>query len=361
MQWSTPPGKSDYLISYHKIMDWKRLFFYWKYSDKTLHRRMLLWLAVLAWIPLLLADASSKEPRRVVGCAAPRQCLAKELPETEAAAEFDALTRVPVITNDGLCAMRLDEYLTGVLLAEMPVSFSPEALKAQAVAARTFAIKTCGSPAHNGAVCTDSTCCQAWTDPDRFGIDADVFEKVQLAVEETNGIVVTYRGELIDAVYFSCSGGKTEAAQDVWGADVAYLKSVASPGEEGAAHYNDTVVVSTEAFREIVLAEQPQTDLTGAPENWIGTAVYTEGGGIKSLEIGGRDFSGTDLRKIFGLRSTAFSVEVADESVIFETLGFGHRVGLSQYGAEAMACAGADFRQILRYYYSDVMLKELRK
>ena len=259
--------------------------------------------------------------------------------------------------------MHLNEYLVGVLLAEMPASFSSHALKAQTVAARTFTLKTCRSSVHGHAICTDSTCCQAWMDPQQAEIPQEAREKVRLAISETDGVVMTYQGKLIDAVYFSCSGGKTENAADVWGGEVAYLQSVESPGEEIAVHYTDTVSVSIAAFGEIVLLNQPLADLSGSPSDWIAETVHTEGGGVDCIEIGGRVFDGTEIRAMFGLRSTAFavSVSVSEETVVFETSGFGHRVGMSQYGAEAMARAGAEYSEILLHYYSGVMLKELRK
>ncbi len=343
-------------------MNWKRVFFLRKYRCRPLQKQMLLWLAVFAAAVLLLLDAGEPQSSAAQNETVLRQSATAVEPLTETVPGYDAVKHVPVITQDGRQLMQLDDYLTGVVFAEMPTSFSMEALKAQTVAARTFTLKTCRSSDHNGAVCTDSSCCQAWMDPALLlETVPDAYEKVRQAIAETDGIVAVYQGELIDAVYFSCSGGKTEDASDVWGGEVAYLRSVESPGEEIAAHYADTVSLSIEAFSEIVLAEQPQVDLTGSPQSWIGTAMYTEGGGIDTLDIGGRVFDGTDLRAMFGLRSTAFSVSVTEESVVFETAGFGHRVGLSQYGAEAMARAGADFREILLHYYSGVSLKELRK
>lgn len=323
---------------------------------------MLLWMAVFAFVPLLLIDAADPEAVAPVYEPELRQNAAAEAQPSELERGYDAGREVLVLTPDGHERMRMDVYLTGVLFAEMPVSFSMEALKAQAVAARTFTLRTSRSSDHNGAVCTDNSCCQAWRDPDVLQeISPDAYDKVQLAISETDGVVATYQGDLIDAVYFSCSGGKTEDAADVWGGEVEYLQSVDSPGEEIAVYHNDTVSLSVSAFSEIVLEKQPMADLSGPPHDWIGEAAYTEGGGIDTLNIGGQVFGGTALRAMFGLRSTAFSVLITDETVQFETSGFGHRVGMSQYGAEAMARSGAEYGEILLHYYSGVTLKTLRK
>ena len=143
--------------------------------------------------------------------------------------------------------MALDAYLQRVLLGEMPVSFEPEALKAQAVAARTYTVKH--REKHNGKLCTDSTCCQAFCEDGVFAaFSEEDRERAAAAVRETDGLVLTYEGALIDATFFSCSGGRTEDALAVWGTDVPYLCSVASPGEEAAQYDRDSVTFSREAL-----------------------------------------------------------------------------------------------------------------
>ena len=165
--------------------------------------------------------------------------------------------------------MALDAYLQRVLLGEMPVSFEPEALKAQAVAARTYTVKH--QEKHNGKLCTDSTCCQAFCEDGVFAaFSEEDRERAAAAVRETDGLVLTYEGALIDATFFSCSGGRTEDALAVWGTDVPYLCSVASPGEEAAQYDRDSVTFSREALEKAL-----GISLGADRESWVGTATFT--------------------------------------------------------------------------------------
>ena len=157
--------------------------------------------------------------------------------------------------------------------------------------------------------------------------------------------VLTYENALIEATYFSCSGGSTEDAVAVWGNAYPYLKAVDSPGEEHAAHYTDTVTFTPLQFQSAL-----GVILSGTPENWFGPVTYTEGGGVDTMQIGKTIYKGTELRQKLSLRSTAFTVSVG-EYITITTEGDGHRVGMSQYGADAMAAAGKDYREILAHYY----------
>lgn len=260
--------------------------------------------------------------------------------------------QISVLTDSGLREMSLTDYLTGVLLGEVPGSFSQEAKKAQAVVARTYALRVAAGDRHSGAVCTDSGCCQNYKDPGSVA-DTDAVAQARAAAEQTEGIVLTYQGALIDATYFSCSGGMTEDAVAVWGSDIPYLQSVESPGEEYATHYTDTVTFTAEAFQEAL-----GINLSTAPEQWFGTVTYTDGGGVDTMRIGGTSYSGTQLRKLLGLRSTVFVIMPEDDRIVITTRGYGHRVGMSQYGADAMARSGCDFAQILLHYYQGVELTE---
>lgn len=288
------------------------------------------------------------------------------LPKASASAPERACTEdaqtLTLLTDGALQTLSMQEYLTGVLLSEMPPDFAPEARKAQAVAARTFTAKRRLSPKHEAAcVCADAACCQAWTSrpalEEKYGARFDeVWQAAQKIVMQTAGEVLFYDGALIDAVYFSCSGGKTEPAAAVWGTDIPYLQAVESPGEQDAPRYESQAVFQADEFAAILRAENNQAKLSGAPEGWLGKATRSEGGGITEYEIGGVSFSGPALRRMFSLRSTNFSVSYQDGAFYFEVLGFGHRVGLSQYGAQAMAELGFSYRTILQYYYRGVTL-----
>ena len=259
----------------------------------------------------------------------------------------------------------LDTYLTQVVLSEMPASFAPEALKAQAVAARTFACRQMAGGKHENAdVCAQSACCQACrTIEDLRARYEDGFkaawDKAAAAVQETEGEVLTYEGRLIDAVYFSCSGGSTEDAAAVWGTDVPYLRAVESPGEQDAAKYESRICVTAETFAETLRALDASVQLSGDPGGWVQSVTRTAGGGVDTLTAGGRPFSGVQLRKAFGLNSTRFTLLYEDGAFSFDVLGYGHRVGMSQYGADAIARLGFDYRAILRFYYRGAELTTL--
>ena len=166
--------------------------------------------------------------------------IVESIPETYAAEKLD--WPVAVRFADGSIEhMDMDVYLTGVVLAEMPADFETEALKAQAVAARTYTAKAIqsGGKHGNGSICTDSGCCQAYISEESYltqGGSEENLRKVRRAVLDTAGYVLTYEGELIEATYFACSGGSTEDAAAVWGTDYPYLRAVPSLGEENAAH-----------------------------------------------------------------------------------------------------------------------------
>lgn len=259
-------------------------------------------------------------------------------------------------TNGEVIEMQMSEYLTGVVIGEMPTDFSEEALRAQAVVARTYARKRSiiGQKHPQGAVCMNSACCQSYRSANDFMVNGgslESYKKVQAAVEATADEVLYYQGALIEATYFSCSGGRTEDAMAVWGTDIPYLRAQDSPGEELATHYTDTVYFTSEEF-----VNRLEINPQGLPAAWIGRITYTSGGGVDTIEIAGKTFEGTQLREKLGLRSTSFSVEIIGDLISVTTKGFGHRVGMSQYGAEAMAVRGCDYREILRYYYPGTIL-----
>ena len=314
-------------------------------------------LAILMGIVMpgvLLGVATSREPPRLETSISTDTIL-----ETLAEAQTEPTTPtvvVPILTDRGVVEMDLDEYLTGVVLGEMPVSFELEALKAQGVVARTYTMRAWyrGGRHDGAAVCTDSTCCQSYRSPENHlaagGTWTDV-ERIRGAVRATTGQVLTYEGQLIEATYFSCSGGTTEDAVAVWGTDYPYLRSVDSPGEEGATHYTDTVTFTPAQFEKAM-----GVDLTGSPSRWFGLTTYTTGGGVSTMEIGGTAYKGTTLRSKLGLRSTVFTVSATDSTITIKTKGFGHRVGMSQYGADAMAVLGSSYREILSHYYQGTTL-----
>lgn len=266
--------------------------------------------------------------------------------------------QIPVMKSDGqVCQMNLEDYICRVVLGEMPATFETEALKAQAVAARTYTLRCVeeGDRHPEGAVCTDYRCCQAYREPEEYiqsgGSWASV-EKVFTAAKQTAGEVICYEGELIYATYFASSGGVTEDAEEVWGQAYPYLVSVSSPNEADTAYHNEQTVFTAEEFQKRL-----GVSLKGSPTVWIGKTRYTVGGGVDTIRIGARLYTGLELRKVFGLRSTIFTVTTDEDTVTFETKGYGHRVGMSQYGADAMASAGYRYDGILAHYYGGTTLE----
>lgn len=248
--------------------------------------------------------------------------------------------------QDKVIEMGFEEYIMNVLAAEMPASFESEALKAQALAARTYALRKMKSgyddSYHKGAdVCTDSTHCQAYTDISELG--DEYRRKIRSAVTDTKGRVMVFNGELINAVFHSASHGYTERSADVWSGDIPYLQSVASPWDTECPDYIKEETFSAEEIRRIF--ELP----SDVP--LIGAITRSGAGGIMEINLAGRIFKGTEVRSRLNLRSTCFTVTEEEDVLIFRTEGYGHGVGLSQWGAQGMAKAGYTYDDILKHYY----------
>ena len=280
----------------------------------------------------------------------------------------DSSRTVRLLEQDGsVTELTMADYLWGVVAAEMPASFHGEALKAQACAARTYTLirQNAGEKKHPDAdVCTDSHCCQAYiTRADaqaRWGLSAGACtEKITAAVAETDSLGILYDGKPIQALFFSSAAGKTVDAVEVWGNPVDYLKSVDSPEGEEVPNYRSQAVFTAEEVKAAVLAQYPGADLSGPPEAWFGAPVPGVGGGVAELTVGGLTLTGGQVRKLFGLRSASFTVDLAGDSFTFSVVGHGHGVGMSQYGANAMAAQGKGFREILTWYYSGVEVAPL--
>ena len=281
----------------------------------------------------------------------------------------DASRLVRVRMEDGTAAtLTLADYLWRVVAAEMPASFEREALRAQAVTARTYTLYQMGigtNPNHPEAdMCTDIACCQAYLDPDQaaanWGDGASAYAaKITDAVSSTDGQAIFYEGELIDAVFFSSAAGRTLDSVEVWGGSVPYLTGVESPEGEEVPNYHTTVTVPLEEFRTAFLAQYPQADLSGDPSGWFQNLQPTSSGGVDTVDVGGVSVKGTALRSLFGLRSANFTITTGADGVTFSVTGYGHGVGMSQYGANAMAKEGATWQEILEHYYTGVTIGPL--
>ncbi len=277
---------------------------------------------------------------------------------------IDSGMSIRLLTPQGVETISLRDYLTGVVAAEMPVSFEPEALKCQAVTARTYVLYRVdkGGAHENADICSDSKHCSAYI-PDgelreKWGSEYENnVAKIRMAVDGTDGMVIKCDGELIDAVFHSTSSGRTEAAVDVWGAERTYLQSVQSDGEESAPRYYGTLSLASERLRELILQKYPEADLSVPQAQWFSDVNRSESGGVTSLSVGGTAARGSEVRALLGLNSTNFNVTIDKGTFIFTTVGFGHGVGMSQYGANAMAKNGSTYKQILEHYYTGVNIE----
>lgn len=282
-------------------------------------------------------------------------------PET-AAVHHDRDVTLTIQDGDTTEQMTLERYLTGVVRGEMPASFEMEALRAQAAAERSYVYYQLAAgrkDAHPDAdFCTDHTCCSAYLSEtaarEKWGGDfAPWNTRVEQAVSDTDGQVVLYNGRPILAVFHSSSAGRTAAAGDVWSGDLPYLVSVDSPeGEETVPNYYSTVTFTAAEAKEKLLAAHPELKLSGTPDRWFGAAAENGSGRVETVSVGGTDIEGTELRRIFGLRSACFTVAADSESVTFRVTGYGHGVGMSQYGANQLAREGKTWQEILEWYYT---------
>lgn len=277
---------------------------------------------------------------------------------------------IRVLHGGSVADMTMEQYLIGVVAAEMPASFEIEALKAQAVAARTNAMynitvmqKTRHPEAH---VCTDASCCTAYKGDGRLREEWGAgyirsIDRIISAVIETDGICMYYEDMPVLAVFHSSSAGQTEASGNVWLNDLPYLLCVSSPETaENVPGYISAVTVPFDEFASKVLDAYPDAVFGADVKSWIKDTTFTASGRVNSLSVGGITIKGTILRSMLGLRSTAVTIEFVGDSIVFTTTGFGHGVGMSQYGANVMAVSGNDYTEILSHYYTGVSLVALR-
>lgn len=262
----------------------------------------------------------------------------------------------------------LEEYIKGVVAAEMPARFHIEALKAQAIAARTYAISRSirfsdGHPDHKDAPLCSGVHCQAYLSLEQLeeihGKDwiDNYWGKIEEAVDTTKSMIIYYNGEIIEPLYHSSSGGMTEDAINVFAMDSPYLKAVKSPYEEDAPKYRDIMTLTVEEFIDKLNTKFPKAKMTKSDFlQKIKLVERTDSGRIKKIAIGGEIIDGRVMRELFGLNSTNFNI-IYDKNIDLieiETYGNGHGVGMSQWGANGMAKNGKSFEEILKHYYSGI-------
>ena len=314
-------------------------------------------------LPLLLSvPGTGAEPvESVQPTAPPADAAAVEASPTPV---LDSAISLRLWTEDGVRTMSMAEYLPLALAGEMPAAFHPEALKAQAVALRSYALYYRDAPksAHPEAdVCENAGCCAARTTLAALretwgGRFDEYYAKVCAAVSETDGQYLVWEDTPALTVFHASSAGQTESGAAL-GMPQAYLCSVDTPEtEETVRNLASTVEVSAEEFRRAILSLAPEAELSGPPETWLGPVSADTAGRVEAMEIGGRRLSGLALRQLFSLRSTDFSLERRESEFVFHVRGYGHGLGMSQYGADLLADAGANYGEILEHYYPGTRL-----
>ena len=246
------------------------------------------------------------------------------------------------------------EFCIGALAYEMPCDFAKEALKAQCIACYTHFSRLRENSGENYDFQADLSKNQFYI-KDLSGENRSVFAQ---AVDEVCGKVLTDdKGNLIDTAYHAISGGQTESAKDIFGFESEYLQPVSSAGDVNVSGYLSSKEISKDRFKT-VLSEKGEK-LDGEPSQWIGDLNRTNSGTVKTIKIGNKTFSGSDIREMFSLRSANFDVDYINDKFIFTVYGYGHGVGMSQYGADSMAKQGATFEEIIHHYYGNCHISSL--
>ena len=260
--------------------------------------------------------------------------------------------------------IKLDEYLYGVVASEMPANFEKEALKAQATVARTYTIykiKNDKGKHQEADICDNSACCQAWISKENRlakweeGLRESNWNKIIEAVNSTQGKIITYQNEPINAFFHSNSGGMTETTANVWGGTgYPYLQAVQTSGEDTYSQYHSEVTLTKQTFIDKVKEKHSEFEIDFGAEDCIKVLEYTDGNRIKKIKIGNLELSGVEVRTILNLKSANFKVSIDGENIKFEVIGYGHGVGMSQTGADSMAKNGSNYEEIIKHFYTGV-------
>lgn len=258
--------------------------------------------------------------------------------------------------------IKAEDYIFGVVAAEMPALYDEEALKAQAVAAYTYA---CVRKAQNSEksydITTDNTTDQSYITEEaareKWGDNADEYiKKIKNAVKEVSGYMITYEGKPITAVYHAISSGKTEDSANVWGKALAYLKPVVSEGDKLAKNYITEASFTLDELKE-KFTEESEIDFSA--ETLFSGISKTDSGTVTQITVGNKTLKGARIRSLLNLRSTCFDIENKDGAYVFTVYGYGHGVGMSQTGADYMAKQGSDFKEILKHYYTGCKVEKI--
>lgn len=261
----------------------------------------------------------------------------------------------------------LEDYIVHVVSAEMPADFEEEALKAQAIVARTYTMYKANNPKHDNAdICDDSACCQAWISKEkrfeRWEEDKAQanWDKISKCVNDTKGKIITYNNEPINAFFHANSGGTTEIPGEVWGgSNLPYLQVVTTAGEEGYTQYSSEVVLKYDELLAKLKEKYSDISIDFNNNDDIKILEHTESGRVKTIKFGNHNLSGVETRTLLGLKSTNFEFEKKDGNITFVVKGYGHGVGMSQTGADSLAKQGKNAEEIVKHFYKDVEINSI--
>ncbi|MFR8012156.1 MAG: stage II sporulation protein D [Clostridia bacterium] len=329
--------------------------------------RPMLSLALVLSAALLAAPALALIPTSSSGKTEPKAPFSDSSDPAEAA---DGTFKILLSESGEVVTLSERDYLIGAVCAEMPPLYHAQALRAQAVASYTNAYRMRAANRSNpddslkGADLSDNTDSHQgyMTEQelrDKFGENYDKYVGlVADAVDEVIGNIITYEGQPITAAFHAICSGRTESAAILWGKDLSYLQPVVSTGDKLSPDYSSTLVLTADQFREKAAALEG-AELSGDAASWVGKAEVSESQTVTQIAIGGKDFTGEQVRTAFGLRSPCFTVAYQDGSFTFDVCGYGHGIGMSQYGADYMARQGSSWEEILTHYYTGVTIEKV--
>lgn len=282
--------------------------------------------------------------------------LLKEIEKKEYKFTKNTMVRVKRVNKNIIETIPLEKYLIGVVGGEMPVSYNIEALKAQAVAARTYTLNKMEINKKNNFDIVDTTDDQVYLDDNELKESwknkyEEYKTKIEQAIQETRGEYLTYNGKIIKAFFFSTSSGTTENCKDVFGENLPYLTSVSSTWDENSPSYLSTTTLTKEEFLKKLEIEYN--------DNLNIEIERNDTNSIKEITINGNKIKGTDFRHKLNLRSTNIELEEENNSIKIISKGYGHGVGMSQYGAQELTNIGYTYDQILKYYYQGIEIKKI--
>lgn len=280
--------------------------------------------------------------------------------------QFGTIKLLHTKTNE-VEEVALDDYLCNVVSAEMPASYSEEALKAQAIVARTYTIYKANNKKHEQAdICDSSTCCQAWISKEdrlnRWEEDKrdENWQKIGKCVNDTKGQIITYNNSPINAFFHSNSGGTTETPKEVWGGtNYPYLQVVQTAGEEGYTQYSSEVKYTNEELLNKLKTKYSDIQIDFNNNDDIKILEYTDSNRVKTIKFGNHNLSGVETRTILGLKSANFEFLKDNQTITFKVKGYGHGVGMSQTGADAMAKEGKNANEIINHFYTNIEIKDI--